>query len=284
MFQYFCFPYGRIIRKLDRPFTIGAQTIPFEFLGFKQELSYNVPEFYLAEAKGKIRPENLQLWLNTRSINAYNYLTDRVLDISGFERHGQLNSDYLTIWQSGATPERFLRFDGINDALTLGDILDDDASGDFVVEAWVRIQASNGVLATVIAKKAAPGTTAGWGLYRNTSNKMQFLLSSAIAESPVVCATSLLQNVWAHVVAVVDRDGVMRIYLNGVLDGTSGSVAGTGSATNAHNLYVGRDNTNYGNVDVGTCRVYRFASGGLPADIATIVANHYNAEKAYYGL
>ena len=283
-FQYFCFPRGKFNPSVALGYKNGKRVLPIRAWGLKQTDSlFDIPEYHLAEAKGLIRTSGLQLWNNPKNIYTPEAGTSKVFDISGFERHGTLNSDYETIWQAGI-PDRFLRFDGVNDALTLGDILDDDAVGDFIIEVWSKVVAVDGTLTAIIAKKAAPGITAGWGLYRNASNKMQFLLSSAVAESPVVSTANVLQNVWKHTFVAADRDGVMRIFLNGVLDGTSGSVAGTGSATNAHNLYIGRDNTNFGQVDVGGVRIYRFASGGLPSDAATIALNHFNAEKAYYGL
>jgi len=120
MFQYFAMEYGKIIRKLDRPFINSKQNIPFEFLALKQEPTTFTPqEYHMAEAKGRIRVENLQLWVNPRWLGAPERATAKLFDISGFARHGDINSDYATIWTTG-TPESFLRFDGVNDNCNFG--------------------------------------------------------------------------------------------------------------------------------------------------------------------
>jgi len=197
---------------------------------------------------------------------------------------GTLNSDYAAIWQQG-TPAEFLRFDGTNDELNFGDVLDDDASADFVIECWVRVQGADASLQEIFAKKSAYGdNTAGYALVRTTGNKIAFKVAGGASNAEVVTSASLLQNVWKHVAVTIDRNGNMQTYLNGVADGTPVSVSAIPTAQNALNLYAGRDGTNYGQVDTGDVRVFTFGAGGLPSDIATTLLDHYNAEKSFYGL
>lgn len=286
MFQYFCFPYGKIIRKLERPFVKGKQTIPFEFLGLKQELSYDVPEFYFAEAKAKIRTQDLQLWVNPRGINAYNYLTAKVLDISGFERHGSLNSDYATIWQAGTTPERSLLLDGVNDILDIGNVLNDDGVSDLLLEGWFKIIAADATNVWLMTKKTNDVlANPGYGVLRLNNNKVLFYISNGSTQAAITTASSVLQNVWKHLAVAIDRNGNGQIYINGVADGAAVSVASVGSGTNALSYLIGGSSgPSYSNLQTGGYRHYKFAAGGLPSDVATIIANHYNAEKRYYGL
>lgn len=282
LFQYFCFPYGRIIRKIERQFVRAKQNIPFEFLGLKQEATYDIPEFYMAEAAGKIRPENLQLWINPRSINAYNSLTAKVLDISGFERHGDLNSDFAAIWQAGTTPERFLRFDGVNDQLDLGNILNDDGTSDFMIEAWIRIQSADGGVNNILGKKTDAGTSAGFIFRRQASNSLDLVIADGTTATTISAGT-VLQNVWKHVAFAIDRNGNGTGYLNGVA-GAPVSVASINTATNALSLFIGRTAFSFSPSDISMLRYHKYGAGLLPADIATIIANHYNAEKSYHGL
>lgn len=282
-FQYFLMEYAKIIPRLDIEFKVGKRVLPIRILGLKQDnLGYDVPVLFVYETAKEIKTNYLSLWITARA--GLNAGTSRLLDVSGYAQHGTLNSDYSTIWQTGTTPERFLRFDGTNDYCSLGDILDDDGTTDFMIEAWVRIQGANGSLQEILAKKTATGTSAGYGFYRNASNYIAFHLASGSAEAINVSSSTLLINTWAHIACTIDRNGSGQIYINGSANGSPVSVAAIGSGANALNLYIGRDNTNYGQVDIGAVRIYRYPTVGLPSDISTIISNHYNAEKTFYGL
>lgn len=285
-FQYYCIEQAVIDGNVPLKFAKGKRLLPMHAVAIdiSDEKGFTVPLFYQYEAAKKIYMPGLQLWMSPR--RGYNAATNRVLDISGFARHGTLNSDYATIWQAATTPNRFLRFDGVNDQLDFGNILNDDGVGDFLIELWVRTQAADGTKEEIISKKSLiDDNSAGFAIYRTlTSNLLTFRLSSGTASATVSNGTPILQNVWKHFAVTVDRDGNATPYLNGAPDGSAASIAAIGNGSNVLNLYLGRDGMNFGQVDKGGCRFYRFGAGGLPSDIATIVANHYNAEKSFYGL
>lgn len=178
-----------------------------------------------------------------------------------------------------------LIFDGINDDVAFGDILDDDGVGDFLIEVWVRIQGADASLQEILAKKnLSMDISAGFAIFRATTNIIQFRIADGTNTAVVGTASSVLLNVWKHFAIAVDRNGNATPYLNGVADGAPGSVAAVGSAANALNLFLGRDQTNFGQVDVGAARIYRFGAGGLPSNVAAIILEHFNAEKAEFGL
>lgn len=288
LYQYFCFPRGKFNPGVSLGFKNGKRVLPIRAWGLKQtDLTYDVPEYHMAEAKGLIRTDHLQLWVNPRNIYTPEAGTSKVFDISGFERHGSLNSDFATIWQAG-TPESFLRFDGVNDNCNFGDVCDIDATSDILIEAWVRILVADGSLAIIAVKKTNGGAAnAGWYLRRNiTTNFLSFILGDASSFVEVVSAATILQNVWKHVAVVIDRNGNVTLYINGAASGTPISVATVVDSTNALNLRIAADSpaVTFGQADIGMLRFYNFGAGGLPSDIATIIARHYNAEKAYYGL
>jgi len=286
MFQYYCSENGKILNKLDRGMKRGPQNIPFEYLALHQDsLGYDVPEFFTAEAQGRIRTENLQLWINLRAGNAYNAATARVLDISGFARHGLLNSDFASIWQTGTTPERSLLFDGVNDGLDFGNILNDDATSDLLFEIWVKILTADGSGGVLFSKKAGYAAVApGYVLYREAAtNIVTFLFADGTNTISLGTSATVLRNVWNHFAVAIDRNGLATLYRNGVSNAYT-SIAATTSATCTDSLYISRLPTLYGNTENGMFRVYNYGAGGLPADIATIPMNHYNAEKSYYGL
>lgn len=283
-FQYWCLEKAIIDSSLSKEYQTSKQLLQLRALARKQaDLSYDVPEVYLKEAAAEIRTKDLKLW--TDPILDLNTETTKLLDISGFARHGTLSSAFGTIWQQTTTPKEFLRFDGAVDQVSFGDILNDDGSADFMIECWVRVQAADATKQEILSKKALiDDISAGFSVYRTTGNLLSFRIGSGAASVVVSNAATTLQNVWKLFAVAIDRNGNATPYLNGVADGTPASVAAIATGTNALNLYLGRDGTNFGQVDVGAVRHYIFGAGNLPSDIATIALNHYNAEKAFYGL
>jgi hypothetical protein len=149
-----------------------------------------------------------------------------------------------------------------------------------------RVVAADGTQQEVLAKKnLLSDDNAGWGIFRSTGNVLTFKFSDGSAPSytPANTTTSL-QNVWRHFAVTVDRNGYATTYLNGVADGTPVDISGLTSGANAVSLYLGRDGTNFGQVDLGGVRIYRFAAGALPSNAATIIANNFAAERALFGI
>lgn len=283
-FQYFCIPRGRIAPSVALGFRSGKRVLPLRAWALKQsDLSYDVPEYYVAETRGVVRIANLQLWINPRDIYSPERTTNQVFDISGFERHGSLNSDYASIWSSG-TPESFLVFDGVNDVLSFGDILDDDGVSDLMFEIWVKILGADGTTQRIMSKKeSTTASSKGFQIYRHTNNEVVFGIADGTTSVINNMPSTLLQNTWCHVVFTMDRNGNVVGYKNGVA-GSGVSVAAVTSGANAIPLKIASLDTAFANIQTGGMRIYNFGAGGLPSNIATVIANNYAAEKAYYGL
>jgi hypothetical protein len=284
-FQYNAFDQVVLNRSLAREFKTGPQTIPFEAfaLDLTDGIGIDDPLGYVYESAGQIRTAGLQLWLDARL--GYGNATQKALEISGFARHGTLGADYATNWQTGSNPDRFLRLDGANDEVNFGNVLNDDASGDFIIELWFAPKGANGVQEELLTKKSlVSDNTAGFAVYRTSGNFMAFRIGSGSASALATTSGTALQSVNKHFAVTVDRNGNAQTYLNGAADGSPVSVAAIGTGTNALNLFLGHDGTNFGQFDVTVLRIYRYLTGGLPADAATIIANHYAAEKSFFGL
>jgi hypothetical protein len=282
-YQYYAMEQARILASLEKPFEVGLKPLALIAKAIKKaELAYDVPLFYIIEAQGELSVDKCNLWLDARQ--GLNSATVYLLDHSGFARHGVLSDS--TMWQTTTSPNRFIRFDGTDDSVCLGNILNDDASADFAIEVWFRIPAADGTQQEILAKKSViSNDTAGFALYRNSSNKIIFKMSSGAASVSLTSSSSVLQNVWTHVMVTIDRNGNGQIYINGAADGSAGSVSALGSATNTLNYDLGRENTSlFGQVDIVTVRHHIYGAGGLPSTIATIALSHYNAEHEYYGL
>ena len=286
-FQYFAMEQAKVNPSVKLPFVPGERLLPLDAVAVETTQSFPVPPYFQFGSSAEMLVDGLQLFV--RPANSLNTETVNLLDMSGWARHGTVSADYAsTIWQQTTTPflpKEFLRFDGSNDGVSFGDILDDDASGDFAIDAWVRVQAADGTVQEIAGKiSTMTGTTAGWGIYRSAANKFTFSLADGTTNTAVPTTTSITTNTWTHVAVSVDRNGNAQTYFNGAANGTPTSVSARTTGTNALNLYIGRDNTNYGQVDVGTLRIYRWIAGGLPTNFAAYMANHYNGEKADYGL
>ena len=283
-FKWFALNQVRIIPGFKLDFKPGTRPVPMMLKSLKQgELAYDVPLYHLIEVAGPMYLSGLKFWVSPR--NGETLETARLLDASGFNNHGLVSSDFATIWEQG-TPANFMRFDGVNDAVDHGDVWDDDGSADMYFEIWARVQAADGTAQEIMAKKSlSAGNTAGWAIYRNSSNQIVFTIGSGSAAANVVSTGTLLQNVWKKIGVSVDRNGNGQVYLNGVATGSPVSVASIGSGANAGSLYLGRDGTNFGQVDLSDARICTYAAGALPSDIgSTREPAHYAAEKAFHGL
>lgn len=287
VYQYWCWEKSQIDPSIALAFATGKRVLPMKFVSRKQaDLAYDVPLYYLVQLDREMKTEYLDLFLAL--YYGKNYQNTYALDYSGYSRHGAVSSAYATMWQlSGSL--YFVRFDGTDDYVSLGDVLDDDATSDFMFEAWVKIVGADSGQEEILTKKEIiSDNTAGYALYRTSANKIAFKMSSGSASVTVTSSSDVLQNTWTHAAVAVDRNGNATLYLNGAADGTPQSVASLGTGTNAFPLYLAREgrtsSTLYGQVDLGMIRHYTYGAGLLPSDIATIVSNHYNGEKAKFGL
>lgn len=285
-FQYFCFDQAIVKPHIQAEFKVGERLVPMEAVALAQDqLGYNQPLYYLAETNHVILIDGLQLWVEPRL--GLNTESAKLLDISGFALHGTLNSDFAAIWQQGSTPAEFLRFDGVNDNCDWGDqsIAELDLTSDMMFEAWVRPQGADGTAIYIASKKAGTGTEVGWWLRRNTGNTYSMRFSDSVGNTVTLTfGTSILQNVWHHIAIVGDRDTAVRGYVDGVSAGVDALFPALGAGADSNPMYLGRVASTYGQIDIGNFRFYNFGANGLPSDIATTIANHYNAEKAFYGL
>jgi hypothetical protein len=285
--QYFCLYAGVITGGVQLTYQSGKRTMPIAIRALKDySQTFDIPEYAVWEGAAAMDFSGLQLWLDpTLELNAE---TGAILDISGNHRHGTITpaADTAAIWVSG-TPTYYLRFDGSDDLLTVGTdaYLNDDGTSDFMLEGWFRVLEADSVDTVFVAKTSDhDGNSAGWSLYRDSSNIPSFKLATGATSQIATCATTLLQNTWAHIACAVDRNGNATMYLNGALQVGSANVSALASCTNSEDVLFSADGQLLNDqIDAGAFRFHKWGAGGLPANIATIIANHYNAEKAKYG-
>ena len=108
------------------------------------------------------------------------------------------------------------------------------------MEAWVKYS-SNANYQEIVAKECY-GTAGcgGYALQITNTGKLRFLTyQGGTTYVAVVGATTLTTGVWHHVAGVFDGTSTLRVYLDGVQDGTASS-AGSAPTSGTGNLLIGR--------------------------------------------
>lgn len=130
-----------------------------------------------------------------------------------------------------------LAFDGTGDWLLGPDTtVQQLAAGDFTIEGWVYLNAI-GVAYGIVSKGAA---ATGWSVNITSGNKLQFSYTAA----NLTGTTSLAASTWYYftVVRSGSATGNLKVYLNGVLDATSGTAV-TDNFNQTSSIYVGASRT-----------------------------------------
>jgi hypothetical protein len=223
----------------------------------------------------------LVAWVKIPTLDAddntviYMYYGNSCVTAETQDRNAVWNSSYKGVWHladtsgntldstsyntngvvSGMTRGASGRIDGsfdsgTNDYVNMGDPADghlDFGTGSFTVSAWLNIDVTVGAGAwpQVIWKGNASWGT-GYALeYDDDNNNFYFIIEDGTTNeygwaSP---AASFSDDTWTHIVGVVDRaNNRLRIYKNGVQQGTGSDITGVGSVSNASNLGIGTDN------------------------------------------
>ena len=158
-------------------------------------------------------------------------------DSSGRGYSGQLAGG--PTWTTGHPgTDGGLSFDGIDDQVSFGDVLDMGVQ-DWTVAAWVKVDPSATSYRTLIAKDEG---WIGWDLHTDATGHLAARLSAgAMANVTVTSPDPLPTGVWVHVAAVYDRSANLTLYVNGTPGGAA-SIAGTDgvSISNDLTLYMGR--------------------------------------------
>lgn len=282
LYQFWAFEQAMVRPNPQLTYNVGKRILVMEAdIIVQDELTYIVPPYYVWQGNDIMYFNKMRMFLDpSQSLNSG---TNKLLDIGGLAYHGTITSAFATIWNAGG----FLRFDGAADTVNFGDVLDDDATSDFAIEGWIRIQGANAGLEQIFTKKNGLGNAVGYGFYRQTTNKIIFSMATGAAEVQIISTTSVLQNVWTHIGVTIDRNGNGQIYINGVADGAAVSVAALATCTNSVNLTLASDNGGagaFGQIDAGALRFYVYGAGNLPSNSATMMSKHFSSERLKYGI
>lgn len=138
-----------------------------------------------------------------------------VLDQSGRGANGSVRG---ATWTSGGKYGGGLRFDGVDDWVTVADRATLDLTSSYTYSAWVKPETST-PWQTLLMKER--GQTFSYALYGTSDNVQP---SSWSGEDRVLGPDALALNTWTHV-AVTQGGGTMRMYVNGVQVGSHAAAA-----------------------------------------------------------
>ena len=141
---------------------------------------------------------------------------------------------YVTLPQ----PASALNYDGVDDYVYCGNSALLNVTGSLSVEAFINRSTLN--TDDCIIGKDIYATNTGYSFWVYQNNKLIFRFGNIEFQS----ISSINQNTWTHVAATYDS-GVVKLYINGVLDATYTGVAPPASNTNG--LYLGTPQDAVGN-------------------------------------
>lgn len=108
------------------------------------------------------------------------------------------------------------------------------------VEAWVK-RTSNNLQESLIEKYSNGVNTFGYLLRITPENKpFTMVLNASNQGTGVAGGTTILSNVWYHLAATFNRNtGVLKLYVNGILDGEVNGISGLPTTSGVQSLKIG---------------------------------------------
>ena len=178
--------------------------------------------------------------------------TDKSGDLQGYWRMGEGITNWNgTNWQlpdyskNTLFSQKSFAFDGVNDYVSMGNVLDKDGTEAFSISAWVKYTSGSSI--AIVAKNDS-GTPSGYSLFSQAVGGINWYpATSAGGYIQVKSTNGVNDGNWHHVLATYDGSGNAsgaKIYVDGSLDTTIVTDTATGSSSNSTDLQIGaRDGT-----------------------------------------
>ncbi len=161
----------------------------------------------------------------------YHY-TVRAVDASGNESVNTAQSAATPSSPPPGTQNMALKFDGVDDLVTVPYNASLNTPGALTVEAWVYVNTFKGQ--PIIASRW-DGTQISWDLYYSDDGRVRFYVRTPGGNGYVQATTgmrTLRVGGWRHVVGVLDpAAAALRIYVDGTLAATQAYTAGSANST-----------------------------------------------------
>jgi hypothetical protein len=146
-------------------------------------------------------------------------------------------------WGSGMSGSG-LDLDGINDYMEVNDHNDlEIGTGDFSLSLWFKRNSSTTGNLRLLSKGAGADTDGGYTIF-GSDNTLTAMIGDGSSARVGVGGSYAGVGVWHHLAVTMDRDGLMRMYVNGQSVGSSSISALNGmDISNTRKLNLGRNVT-----------------------------------------
>jgi uncharacterized protein (TIGR02145 family) len=162
-------------------------------------------------------------------------------------------------------------FNGVDSYIQIPHSTSLDFTGEITVSAWINPSRVD-IEQQTISSKGGGWNRAGWLLTLN-NDKVRWHLGDGSSEGMFDTEKSIQPNRWTHILATW-KDGVMSIYIDGVLDNYSATWA-SGLVSNTYDHYIGKnDNIDfYFNGTIDEVSIYNISL--TPTQISELYANYH---------
>jgi len=136
-------------------------------------------------------------------------------DISGNGKNGTLTNGPIF----GTANEGSISFDGINDCIDFGDVLDMGTKS-YTINMWIKLNSNSSIYQTFLSKALANQQNYRFAVGINNYNKLYAFLQGNTSGSDVTPSgtISLPLDTWFMATFIFDRSSSISIYYNGVND------------------------------------------------------------------
>ena len=211
------------------------------------------------------------------------------LDRSGNGNHGTFygglvtsGSHYISGKSIMPLSNAYLKFDGVDDYVSVGDAIDFASStftSGFTIDVWVYPTATPGGNATIFSS-ALDGSGTNWQIYMwyDLNSKFGTAQRYGGAQNDFVTSNTHVINTWYHFVVTSDNT-TCKIYVDGSNDGSS-STQQPDNQPGSREVRIGNFKSSYSYFAgrISSVKVYNRAL------TATEVLNNYNSQKGKFGL
>jgi uncharacterized protein (DUF362 family) len=223
-------------------------------------------------------PQEFEVDANTGALWHFNENTGTsAYDETANDNDGTISG---ATWTADGRFSYALDFDGVNDYVQVPDDPSLNITGPITIEAWIK-PSGNPIAYSEIVDKETAGAGPGYSFILNNDRLLNFWIGESGTDwLSSVGTTALQDDIWYYVVGVNDGDSI-RVYVNGVQDGTP-TAQGPPGSTAGVNLQIGRGGNLLQRWFNGIIDEVRISNRALTAE--EIVANYAGglAEGRYY--
>lgn len=169
-----------------------------------------------------------------------------VYDLSGYGNHGSMGqADQSTKW-TNTSRGKALDFDGTDDYVDVGDVPVLEPSDAISISAWVYVNGTtNRKDEVAVVRRVGPSNP--WYSYvlKITANNSDLSPSFSVNVGGTLTDAHAAQNLsgstWYHLLGTWSSGDTLKFYIDGVLDGESGTATGSINYTAGKHTYIAYD-------------------------------------------